>query len=167
MVMHLGLGIAYPYGNSRVLPFEKRYFAGGFFWGNMTPIFNIAEARNIYKKLYAAEIQTNPAIDEVREALLFAKALYLQSIGKENIRFCDDKEFFVSKTPTGYAVSGYYEDNIGGRIPFNVTVKKNNGIWSPSASYIAADTKSITGFVWLWILLMVIAVPAHCTNVHL
>ena len=126
-----------------------------FFWGNMTPIFNIAEARNIYKKLYAAEIQTNPAIDEVREALLFAKALYLQSIGKENIRFCDDKEFFVSKTPTGYAVSGYYEDNIGGRIPFNVTVKKNNGIWSPSASYIAADTKSITGFVWLWILLMV------------
>ena len=29
LVMHLGLGIAYPYGNSRVLPFEKRYFAGG------------------------------------------------------------------------------------------------------------------------------------------
>lgn len=29
IVLHLGLGIAYPYGNSRVLPFEKRYFAGG------------------------------------------------------------------------------------------------------------------------------------------
>jgi len=29
LVLHLGLGIAYPYGNSRVLPFEKRYFAGG------------------------------------------------------------------------------------------------------------------------------------------
>ena len=29
IVFHLGLGIAYPYGNSRVLPFEKRYFAGG------------------------------------------------------------------------------------------------------------------------------------------
>lgn len=29
LVMHLGLGVAYPYGNSRVLPFEKRYFAGG------------------------------------------------------------------------------------------------------------------------------------------
>ena len=29
VVLHLGLGIAYPYGNSRVLPFEKRYFAGG------------------------------------------------------------------------------------------------------------------------------------------
>lgn len=29
IVMHFGLGIAYPYGNSRVLPFEKRYFSGG------------------------------------------------------------------------------------------------------------------------------------------
>ena len=29
VVMHLGFGIAYPYGNSRILPFEKRYFAGG------------------------------------------------------------------------------------------------------------------------------------------
>lgn len=29
LVFHGGLGIAYPYGNSTVLPFEKRYFAGG------------------------------------------------------------------------------------------------------------------------------------------
>ena len=29
IVWHIGLGIAYPYGNSRILPFEKRYFAGG------------------------------------------------------------------------------------------------------------------------------------------
>ena len=29
VVLHLGLGIAYPYGNSNVLPFEKRYFSGG------------------------------------------------------------------------------------------------------------------------------------------
>lgn len=28
-VVHGGLGIAYPYGNSKVLPFEKRYFSGG------------------------------------------------------------------------------------------------------------------------------------------
>lgn len=26
---HIGLGIAYPYGNSSILPFEKRYFSGG------------------------------------------------------------------------------------------------------------------------------------------
>ena len=26
---HVGLGFAYPYGNSRVLPFERRFFAGG------------------------------------------------------------------------------------------------------------------------------------------
>ena len=29
LVFHIGAGIAYPYGNSRVLPFEKRYFSGG------------------------------------------------------------------------------------------------------------------------------------------
>ena len=29
LVLHVGLGLAYPYGNSRGLPFEKRYFAGG------------------------------------------------------------------------------------------------------------------------------------------
>ena len=29
LVFHAGFGIAYPYGNSEVLPFEKRYFAGG------------------------------------------------------------------------------------------------------------------------------------------
>jgi outer membrane protein assembly factor BamA len=29
VVLHLGFGIAYPYGNSTVLPFEKRYFSGG------------------------------------------------------------------------------------------------------------------------------------------
>ena len=29
MAMHVALGLAYPYGNSRVLPFEKRYFSGG------------------------------------------------------------------------------------------------------------------------------------------
>ena len=29
LVFHFGFGIAYPYGNSRILPFEKRYFSGG------------------------------------------------------------------------------------------------------------------------------------------
>ena len=29
IVFHSGFGIAYPYGNSSILPFEKRYFAGG------------------------------------------------------------------------------------------------------------------------------------------
>lgn len=29
MAMHLAFGIAYPYGNSTVLPYEKRYFSGG------------------------------------------------------------------------------------------------------------------------------------------
>jgi outer membrane protein assembly factor BamA len=29
LAMHLGFGIAYPYGNSNILPYEKRYFSGG------------------------------------------------------------------------------------------------------------------------------------------
>lgn len=29
LAFHFGVGIAYPYGNSKVLPFEKRYFSGG------------------------------------------------------------------------------------------------------------------------------------------
>lgn len=29
IALHAGLGIAYPYGNTAVLPFEKRYFSGG------------------------------------------------------------------------------------------------------------------------------------------
>ncbi len=29
LVFHAGMGVAYPYGNSKVLPFEKRYFSGG------------------------------------------------------------------------------------------------------------------------------------------
>jgi outer membrane protein assembly factor BamA len=29
LVFHVGLGVAYPYGNSTILPFEKRYFSGG------------------------------------------------------------------------------------------------------------------------------------------
>jgi outer membrane protein assembly factor BamA len=29
LVFHIGIGVAYPYGNSDILPFEKRYFSGG------------------------------------------------------------------------------------------------------------------------------------------
>ena len=29
LVAHVGVGVAYPYGNSTILPFEKRYFSGG------------------------------------------------------------------------------------------------------------------------------------------
>lgn len=29
LALHLGVGVAYPYGNSTILPYEKRYFSGG------------------------------------------------------------------------------------------------------------------------------------------
>ena len=28
-VFHIGVGVAYPYGNSKMLPFERGYFSGG------------------------------------------------------------------------------------------------------------------------------------------
>lgn len=29
LALHMGVGVAYPYGNSSILPYEKRYFSGG------------------------------------------------------------------------------------------------------------------------------------------
>lgn len=29
LALHFGVGVAYPYGNSTILPYEKRYFSGG------------------------------------------------------------------------------------------------------------------------------------------
>ena len=29
LALHFGIGVAYPYGNSTILPYEKRYFSGG------------------------------------------------------------------------------------------------------------------------------------------
>lgn len=29
LALHAGLGVAYPYGNSRIMPYERRYFSGG------------------------------------------------------------------------------------------------------------------------------------------
>lgn len=29
LALHVGVGVAYPYGNSTILPYEKRYFSGG------------------------------------------------------------------------------------------------------------------------------------------
>ena len=99
-------------------------------------------------------MQFNNCITEAREAVLFAKAMHFQQFGANNIVFCNDNEFFVSQTPTGYAVAGYYQYPNGYRASFNVTVKKQNGFWSPAASYVAPDTKSGSSFIWLWILLM-------------
>ena len=85
--------------------------------------FNVVFAREIYKKLYELEHEKNSCIDVNREAILFAKALHMQLYG-EKIIFCADQDFFVSKSPTGYAVAGYFIQENNVKVPFTVTVNK-------------------------------------------
>lgn len=40
LALHFGFGIAFPYGNSNILPFEKRYFSGG---ANSVRAWNVRE----------------------------------------------------------------------------------------------------------------------------
>ena len=37
LALHFGVGVAYPYGNSTILPYEKRYFSGGA--NSVCPLF--------------------------------------------------------------------------------------------------------------------------------
>ena len=116
--------------------------------------FDIILAREIYKKIYELERKEDSHICEKNEAILFTKALYMQLYGEE-ISFCADKDFFVNQTPNGYAVTGYLTHKNGDKLPFHITVNKLDNKWSPSTNYISPDTKSVSGIVWLWLLLMV------------
>ena len=93
--------------------------------------------------------------DEKQEAILFAKILIKQTVYLNNVLFCSDNELFISKTPTGYDVVGYYVSNQGIKKPFNITVCKINELWYPSKRYIAADTKSCSGSILLWVLISI------------
>ena len=115
--------------------------------------FNIVVAREIYKKLYELECEKNSCMNINKEAILFSKALYMQLYG-ERIIFCADKDFFVSQTPTGYAVAGYFIQANNIKMPFNITVNKSGNNWSPSVNYVSPDTKSVSSYIWLWLLLM-------------
>lgn len=115
--------------------------------------FNVTQARNIFNNLYLEESKINPCISESREALLFTKALYIQLLNG-NLDFCNDNDFYIKQTPTGYAISGFYIQNNGIRVSLNITVCKIDGQWSPSVNYIAPDTKAGTSCVTTWILLM-------------
>lgn len=90
-------------------------------------------------------------LNEKQKAILFTKSLIRQTRG--NVTFCNDNEFFASKTPTGYDVVGFYFDQQWQKTPFSITVCEQNGLWYPSKRYVAADTKSCSGSVLLWILL--------------
>jgi len=120
--------------------------------------FDVVRAQKEYYQKYVALKESGTVLDESQEAILFTKILQMQTVYDiRSIVFCSDDEFYVSKTPTGYAITGFYElnSNNGTRIrkPFNVTVCKNQGLWYPSVQYVAADTKSGSNFIILWILL--------------
>lgn len=120
----------------------------------MTNNFDIIRAREIYNSLYREEMQIGTVLTEEKEALLFAKALHMQLYGSSTV-FCKDNQFFVNKTPNGYAVAGFCEDSYGTKHSFNVTVCKANGIWGLSANYVSPDTKAVTNSVALWVILMI------------
>ena len=108
--------------------------------------------------LYDSESKNTP-VSEDKEALLYVKSLYMRQYGESNVQFSKDSDYFISKTPTGYAIAGIFVyKNSQGQLqkkPFNITVNKTNGVWSLSGKYVAPDTKSGSTFLWLWILLVI------------
>ncbi len=117
--------------------------------------YNIQQAQYEYYSEISRLNQAGIFLNESQEAVIFAKILVRQTTySNEYITFCTDNEMYVSKTPTGYDVVGYYIDNRGTRQPFNTTVCKVNGQWYPAKRYVAADTKSCSSVIVLWILLM-------------
>ena len=116
--------------------------------------YNIQQAHEEYNKEIVLLKNSGTTLSEVQEAICFAKILIKQrTFSRENIVFCNDSELFVSKSPTGYDVVGYYIKTPGTKNPFTVTVCKINNLWYPSKKYIAADTKSCSGSILLWVLL--------------
>ena len=120
--------------------------------------FDLLRARGDFEYNQTILRKQGVVLDEKGEALLFAKLLQLQiSPNPNDTVFCSDSEFFVSQTPTGYAVAGYYTlrgQNPSQRYPFQQTVSKQNGYWGTAAVYVAPDTKTGSNFLMTWLLLM-------------
>ena len=118
-------------------------------------VYNVGQAQTDYYNELEYLRSRGIILDENQQAVVFAKILVRQTAyGNPNVTFCSDNELFVSKTLTGYDVVGYYIDYTGARKPFNVTVCKIENFWYPSKRYVGADTKSCSGSILLWILLM-------------
>ncbi|MBQ2940992.1 MAG: hypothetical protein IJD97_02020 [Clostridia bacterium] len=116
--------------------------------------YEVQQVQKKYGDQIAILKNSNVELNEKQQATLFAKLLVKQTTySDEDIVFCDDNELFISKTPTGCDVVGYYKTSAGTKSPFNVTVCKINGIWYPSKRYVAADTKSCSSYIFLWFLI--------------
>lgn len=118
-------------------------------------VFDVVKAQEEFTREYSNLRNSVEGIDDTQEAILFAKILLKQkTYTNENIIFCSDNEFYVAKNPAGFAITGYYTLGCSSKkIPFNITVCKYHGLWYPSKEYVAADTKSCSGSILIWILL--------------
>ena len=70
LVCHLSAGVAYPYGNARMLPFEKRYYAGG---ANNVRGWSL---RSLGPGSYVTQNGTIDYINQSGDAKLFASMEY-------------------------------------------------------------------------------------------
>lgn len=115
--------------------------------------YNIPQAQKDLFDAYTAKRQQGITMDESQVAVLYAKIL-IQQTNRNISSFCADNELYIAKNPSGYAITGYYLDGSGKRVPFQLTVCNQNGAWYPAKNYVAADTKSGSNFILLWLLLM-------------
>ena len=90
-------------------------------------------------------------LTEPQQASLFSKILIKQH--NVNIRFCENEDLYISRTPNGYDIVGYYMNSTDKKIPFSISVCKINDLWYPSKRYIAADTHSCSSHILLWLLI--------------
>ena len=114
--------------------------------------YNIPQAQKDLYDWYMAKQGEGVAVQEPQAAAMFAKLLIRQT-SRNLVSFCADNELYIAKNPSGYAVTGYYLDGSGKRAPFQITVCNKDGAWYPARNYVAADTKSGSSFILLWVLL--------------
>ena len=122
--------------------------------------FDLVKAQKQFNEMYESLKSSCGTVSESQEAILFAKALQLQTAqSPDHVKFCSEGEFFVSSTLTGYAVTGYYDvcspSGKCTRTPFNITVRKIDGVWYPSVKYVGADTRSGSNFIAMWLLISI------------
>ncbi len=115
--------------------------------------YNIAMAQQNYAAEEFYYNQNGIVLTEQQQAVSFAKILIRQNNG--NVVFCNDRELFVSKTPAGYDVVGYFIDAFNVKKPFNITVNKVNNLWYPAKRYVAADTKAGSNYILIFILISI------------
>ena len=122
--------------------------------GELTLGYDVESAQKELAREIQMELIRTGELTELQCAAMFSKILIKQT-SFDLIAFCEDDEMYISKTPMGYDVVGFYFNQYKRKIPFSISVTRQNGVWLPAQKYIAADTKSCSSYIWLWVLLSV------------